>query len=412
MTLFFEQIFAQNEITIDDLKAPSSPAFIILGINPTSIERPATPRALGFSLLNTFTSLNVIPKNFALEVTPYWLYSHPELTFEGFYDKNNLWMNTSFSLGTAPLDSPFVGTALSFGARTLLFNGSSTEELKKKVDSLSMKLIKDTYRRSIKDSINQYIGSTKEITIYSLRKQINEIILYYKNSLLNIQSDSLFQNEKQKEDFFNDYENNIIKWANEKINQSNDSAIISATEKENIKNHLDERTVLMNNDEDSKLVDEIRKLEKKRVGFLMDFAFAVSGQFLNDSLLKGEFSKLGIWITPTLSFKYWDFLATVRYIGKFQNKKIENNLLDCGLRIMFTRDIFGVSLEGLLRLENEQRGKTRYSINIEYKLLEDIYITGVFGKDFDGNRMKSKGDLITLLGINFGLGKQQSIIIP
>src|ERR1043166_549396 len=64
----------------DKMRTPDSPAFVVLGVSPTEIQRPSTPRtlitALGGALSNN--SLTV-PKDFALEVAPYWLFSHPDL---------------------------------------------------------------------------------------------------------------------------------------------------------------------------------------------------------------------------------------------------------------------------------------------------------------------------------------------
>jgi hypothetical protein len=37
---------AQTTVTIDDLTAPSSPAFVLLDASPASVARPETPRPL------------------------------------------------------------------------------------------------------------------------------------------------------------------------------------------------------------------------------------------------------------------------------------------------------------------------------------------------------------------------------
>jgi hypothetical protein len=57
-----------------DFTAPDVPAFAILGVSPTQIERPTTPKALGLSLLSTTTdSTNLIPKDYSVVVAPYWM---------------------------------------------------------------------------------------------------------------------------------------------------------------------------------------------------------------------------------------------------------------------------------------------------------------------------------------------------
>lgn len=77
---------AAQDIKIDDVKTPPSPAFVLMGIEPSAVERPTTPRALGASLLSALNdeSSPSSPKNFALEVAPYWLTSHPKLTYDQY----------------------------------------------------------------------------------------------------------------------------------------------------------------------------------------------------------------------------------------------------------------------------------------------------------------------------------------
>jgi len=88
----------------DKLKTPSSPAFTLLGVSPSEIQRPSTPKAVAMALgqFVSGTSL-VVPKNFALEVTPFWLAHHPDLTLEDYQNADNLrWLYTmSISVGTS-----------------------------------------------------------------------------------------------------------------------------------------------------------------------------------------------------------------------------------------------------------------------------------------------------------------------
>lgn len=86
-----EQAWAQDTgdesgFTLEDLKAPSSPAFVLLGVEPTSVERPETPRAFVADLLSTLQESEGIPKDYALAVAPYWLADHPDLTFDEYFE--------------------------------------------------------------------------------------------------------------------------------------------------------------------------------------------------------------------------------------------------------------------------------------------------------------------------------------
>lgn len=63
---------AANDLStnIDMLAAPQSPAFTLLGISPTAIDRPSTPADLMVSLQNATKNYSVIPNSYSVEFTP------------------------------------------------------------------------------------------------------------------------------------------------------------------------------------------------------------------------------------------------------------------------------------------------------------------------------------------------------
>ncbi len=63
-------------------RTPVSPAFVLLGVAPTVVERPNTPSDLALSVLNRSTSFTSLPRDVALEFSPYWLVKHPTLTWQ------------------------------------------------------------------------------------------------------------------------------------------------------------------------------------------------------------------------------------------------------------------------------------------------------------------------------------------
>jgi hypothetical protein len=92
------------------LKTPASPAAMVLGVAETQIQRPTTPTGLAFALASGVSG-QVEQKpldNFAVEVTPYWLFDHPRLT-AGDVERSpfaNIFRNISLSLATAGHDEP------------------------------------------------------------------------------------------------------------------------------------------------------------------------------------------------------------------------------------------------------------------------------------------------------------------
>lgn len=419
--LFFILLFAgclfsqeNNEIKIDDLKAPASPAFTILGINPTSIERPETPRVLGVTILNNFSSINVLPKSFAFDVAPYWLCSHPDLTFDMYYyNKNsnildNLWRNFSVSIATTPLDSPKVGTSLGFGVHTILTTFSKPgKNLDENVNAYKEILKIQVYRVDLLNNISKMNYSRFGEIGDAIKKEISSFILNQ-----NVLSD---MNPKKKEDYLKLLEKYLLQSLNEKRDSENlnDTSLIDSKRANDIIKYIKDKMIEIADTQVKVAREKVREQEKKRVGFLLEFAAAVAGEFKDDSIKYGEFSKIGAWITPMYSMTdAIDIIGIVRYLVLYENKEIKSHKVDAGLRLLIRNKSFGFSFEGIARTEAGKTTHQRFAFNLDYKLADDIYVTGTFGKDFEGKPIIGKGDLITLLGINFGMGKEPLVKLP
>jgi hypothetical protein len=136
---------ATQSVDIDDLRTPSSPAFVLLGVTPTAVERPENAKALVFNLLSTASQGGGLPQNYALQVAPYWLKSHPDLQFEDYQNPSFLTgvvRSLSLSVATSPLEDESgeeaitIGTRLGLGARTNLVGGQRNPVLDRKLDEL------------------------------------------------------------------------------------------------------------------------------------------------------------------------------------------------------------------------------------------------------------------------------------
>lgn len=132
-------------IQIDDLRTPASPAFVLLDVTPAAVERPENAKALVLNLLQTAHQSDGLPKNYALQVTPYWLMSHPDLTFERYQQPSlaeSILRTTTFSVATSPLLDPTgagaatVGTRMGIGVRTNIVGGQFNPGLPKKLADL------------------------------------------------------------------------------------------------------------------------------------------------------------------------------------------------------------------------------------------------------------------------------------
>lgn len=127
--------FAQstNLAQFEELQTPSSPGLILLDNAPSSIERPTTPQGFGASLLGFFNG-----KGGAVEVNPFWLTTHANLTAKKLTEKKvPILEYLSVSGATVDYDSL---SYLSLGLRTRLLNISSKDQVKKQ-DSIRQLII-------------------------------------------------------------------------------------------------------------------------------------------------------------------------------------------------------------------------------------------------------------------------------
>lgn len=115
-----------SKFNLADYRTPASPGFVILGVEPTSIARPANGRSLALALLSQSQSV-------AAEFSPYWMSSHPTLTLESYQRASmaaRLWQNLSVTIATTELGQVLdgaEGTGIGIGVRTLLLEGSTRD---------------------------------------------------------------------------------------------------------------------------------------------------------------------------------------------------------------------------------------------------------------------------------------------
>jgi hypothetical protein len=87
--------------SIDDLVVSTAPALVLLGTEPTTVQRPTTPRGLKTTLLSAVGGDGGgIPDDFALEVTPYWLRSRPAFTIDDYFNPS-FWLRVRRSASLA-----------------------------------------------------------------------------------------------------------------------------------------------------------------------------------------------------------------------------------------------------------------------------------------------------------------------
>ncbi len=357
----YSQNSARDFSAYNSLRTPTSPAFTVLDVAPNSVERPNTPSSLAFSILNLANDFKTLANDFALEVSPYWLAGAPKLTWREDA-KRSLFESISrtftISVATAEVGGDlFPATGLSAGIRASLASGSLSAEAKRNLELMELML-------------------TKEANVFA-----------------SIQ-------EKRRKDLDKEYQRRI------KENEGDWKKIEDLTFIYNSAVSNINQLIL----EDEEYQDSIKSLRNKiqnfavyRDGFFLNLAAAGAWNFDNGIVEKGQFSRAGIWLTPSFVSNSFSFSAVIRYFYY----RVANDNLDFGGRLDFTNNKYALSGEVVGRStlkSSSSKMEVKAVLGFDYEALKGIWLNVTFGKNFYGSNKKS---LIASAGINFNFNSQR-----
>jgi hypothetical protein len=108
----FQLTKGQDSITLSDLAVPEAPGLMLLDVSPTSIATPKTTKAFTLSVLNAFAEANGVPQNYAVEFTPYWFIKSENRTALKHigYDVKNKRLNPFNGIKTSTVSIAFVNS--------------------------------------------------------------------------------------------------------------------------------------------------------------------------------------------------------------------------------------------------------------------------------------------------------------
>ncbi len=433
-------LLAQKDIDVSSLKAPSSPAFSILGIQPNQVTHPKTFNDLEVGIMNNFLSDGnfTIPKDFALEITPYWLFKHKYLTFDKYIHPENIdrftrSISVSIATGSRKNESDTSKNIqqLAYGIRFQI--------------PIGLQKLDPDIEQSLNDGINQ-LGTTQTImgllvgtTIFNpadygagaagadatLRDNFNKSVdkFAYTKQVIIDKTTAYFNglSVAQKAEYQKVF-NSLLKKINEDdIDESSLENALSSFQNEipEIANSQEQRDWVAKNVE-----DKIKKLNAEPIGDFLEFAFACTQEFPNENNTnQSRFGKTALWLTYTHKGKQdkntnqFEFSIMIR--GGYDKTLSQNETnLDLGGQGTYTRkDRFSLSVEFLGRLNLEMQpkiqgsntrtanihGDWRIFVNGAYRISEGVSITYGIGRDFNHNLI-TRGNLLSLLGLNFGIG--------
>ncbi len=271
-----------------------------------------------------------------MEVAPYWLFSHPQLTVGDYYNPYTskdfleglgqcFLQNLSISVANAPVSNEFnspanaTGQGIGIGVRTLLFQGQMSKDLATDIG------------------------------------KIDDLAVAYSNDVVN------------------------------------------GTDGTDLLNQMAQATSMAQAD------------NKLPVGFFMELAAAEVINVDGNDFSQAKSSSFGIWITPSYGFDA-DKTMSLQAVGRFIDDQLDSrDYYDFGGSFAKSWGSTQASAEFIGRFAANGGSNTyRIACSIYGPMQNDLYWSASFGKNFDPIN-SGTGDLITLLGINLGLGPKPTV---
>jgi hypothetical protein len=351
-----------SEVPLKDLAVPNSAAFILVDAATSNIESPTNSKEFVLGLVQNFNLDSKWFQNYSLEFAPYWWFKPSNrsiYTFAGLKpaDKNNSRKEDIFS------GLKFTNISLAMVGKDLI---PDTIKLEQKIISFGIRttLIKvhqRDYVKKIDDEIKNW-HTAAQAELDALQEQIfNETDPVKKKALLK-------------------------KYANAKPEVS------------------------------TKTAAKISDLINAKPIFSWDLAGAFSEYGVGDSVWKS--GRVGAWTTlssylplfkDTTYKNYFDILLSARYMHDNYVKKDDNTIsasgsFDIGGKVGFEIQRFSLFAEGMYRKASVNKDWEKRIVGIvNYKVQDNIYITGTYGNDFGPEKK-----IVALFGVNWGFGAEKA----
>ncbi len=394
---------APPAVRLDGLRLDSPPALVLVGLAPTSVQRPNTPRALIASLVSAAGSSGLVPNGFAMETAPYWLASHRMLRLEDYFQPSfgdRLRYFTALSVATerpkARSESESPDAHVAIAIRTLLANGHPNPALKKAAAAM---------RDAQLDYINAFtkweIARPRASSLESARRRLTR-----QDELLSTLVTKVLVGPER------DLRDSTMRTLARR--DSARAQLAQATEADAEVSKLDKQ---MDDLEEklSRLAKQFAADDLEPDGFILEFAAGTRARFPEGKWSRERVDGIDLWLTPMyrMSEKKFEAIAIVRYLTRVAEYD-DRNLVDAGVRL--TRDIgkgsFGAELtnrrlsgNGGLNLLNQSvpaKSSQRWAAIFSVPLPANLQILGSFGTDF--KRLDGKRPVIATLGLNLGVG--------
>ena len=341
----------KESITLKELEVPESPAMTLLDESPSIVNRPNSPRAFILSIVNSFQGdYSGLPRNYAVEFTPFWFFSHEKMNFFRYAGLTEKGMN------------PF--SAIKMTSISIAYINKDGKDEQPTTSNISI---------GLRTTLLRFYGN-------DYHQQLIEANLYSQGRLKRLRDAQRAAGATQS----------------------------LLTDNPKLYHQILKRVLDSVANSDS-LLEMVSKLKEKPL-FAIDGAVAYNAYFTDNDFSSNTSGRFGAWVTLNYAQKfsknstnYINLYGVGRFIS--DNRPTDDDLkmerreyFDFGGKLEFEFDKLTLGYEFIRRVSDGE-GTYRSSGLLKYKISDELYITGAFGRNFGDS-----DNLITLLGINWGLG--------
>jgi hypothetical protein len=395
-----------QEVELDLLKAPVSPASNLLGFAQSEIDKPTDVTDFMATIQSASDNFSKLPSNFAIDIAPFWLTKSKSLG-----DISTVGLQNSYGGNVIPQTLVLSFAVKNVDSTTINYNANSTYA----GFGFKFYIYRGNYDTKTQEKLNQ---------IAKLQQKKLELMKNNSDQVYDNLSEEILELREKREKLFDGIDTDDDSPENLQLIEllSIRAGKIDAEIEEKIEKLL----------EQNKSTEEVSSLDEKvkviasdfqltRIGFTWDFAGGISGEFQNKSFNQGKIYNAGIWTTLGYTTeKAGAFLGLVRYLNNPEkNFALDNTInelnsvstFDMGFRYILggTQSKFNASIEAVYRSylsDFEADNSWRLMLNLDYAIVKNQKITFSFGKNYDGTTTKD-GNLVAALGTVFGFGNKR-----
>jgi hypothetical protein len=392
--LFAQDSPVNEEVSLDLLQGPVSPAANMLGISNSQIEKPTDAAAFMTSVQTASGNFTTLPSSYAVDIAPAWIFSGDKITIQDYLSASPKYsIPQSFVISVATNTVPGVAdslpddTRLSAGIKLSLFRGHISSETTNDLEQMQ---------------------TLQRILAKDFDKALDSILLQDRNYQV---LDSAYRA--------------II---NDPSITASDRVKFTAPLRLKMQQMTDSMTTVVR----TQLIDEFEAIRQSaeairilRFGFKLDLSAGVVWDFPDLNMAQGQMSNAAVWLTGGYeSPGGFSCLAIARYMYFRQApfvstpdeiSYLNNNALDFGARLIYSNPSskFGASAEGIYRymMPNDlitPESTWRLTANLEYEVGRNKKLTLIVGRDFSGT-LTTDGTLIAALNFLIGFGTNKKL---